>query len=154
MFFSIDVCKHVHLCTACVPCMHGRQKLLGPLELDLQIVENYHAPLGSLEEQPILLTVERLSGPCYISLIQGGVKSEFLNRWFWFYSVLYLWEYLWGMESIRSQPTIFLWCSFFSFFWEAPYVLELGDLPASFLRVLGLHESTATPSLISLFCSF
>lgn len=112
--FSIYVRKHVHLCTACVPCIHGRQKLLDPLELELQIVESYHAPLGSPEEQPILLTVEHLSSPCYISLIKGGVKSEFLNRWFWFYSVQYLWGYF--DFGIYQKPAHHIFVMFFLFF--------------------------------------
>lgn len=105
---------------------------------------------GPLEEQPIFITVEHLSSPCYISFIKGVIKSEFWRDDSGL-TVCSIYEDIFILESIRSQPTMFLWCSSF---WEAPCVPELGDLPASSLQVLGLHESTATPSLISLFCSF
>lgn len=96
------------------------------------ITDGWELPWSSvpLEEQSILLTVEHLSSPCCISLIKGGVMSEFLKTWFWFDSVQYLWGYF-DFGSIRSHPTVFLWCSFFSSFWEAPCVPELEILPPS-----------------------
>lgn len=53
------VCMRVCLCTPCVPGVYrGQKRTLDALELELQMVENYHALLGPLEEQPKLLTIE------------------------------------------------------------------------------------------------
>lgn len=80
------------------------------------ITDSWELPCSSgfSRRAAILLTVERLSSPCYISLIQGGVKSEFLNRWFWFYSVQYLWGYF--DFGIYQKPAHHIFVMLFLFF--------------------------------------
>lgn len=84
----------MYICTPCVclVSMEGRRGCWIPWTW---ITDGWELPWSSvpLEEQPILLTVEHLSSPCCISLITGGVMSEFLKTWFWFDSVQYLWGY-------------------------------------------------------------
>lgn len=78
LYIRMHACTPVH--RMCALCPQKAEEVVGSPGLELKMVESYHAPLGPLEEQPIFLTVEHLCSPCYISLIKGVVRSEFLKR--------------------------------------------------------------------------